>query len=56
MHTKLTITGLPANLRPEPPSIPEGLNYAFAADFSQRVRDIRERILGERPQLRQYYF
>lgn len=41
---------------PEPPSIPEGLNYAFAADFSQRVKEIRERILGERPQLRQYPF
>jgi hypothetical protein len=50
--TRLTITGLPQNFKPEPPSTPEGLGYAFAADFSQRVREIRERILGEQPQLR----
>lgn len=49
----LTIKGLPENFRPELPSTPEGLNDPFASDFTKRAREIRDRILGVRPQLRQ---
>jgi hypothetical protein len=50
---RLTIRGHPENFKPELPSTPEGLNDSFATDFTKRVHEIRGRILGERPQLRQ---
>ncbi len=49
----LTGTGLPENLVLEPPSTPEGLNDTFASDYSAKMVAIRERILGEKPQLRE---
>lgn len=49
---RLIVTGLPENFKPEPPSTPEGLNDSFATEFTKKVREIRERVLGERPQLR----
>ena len=49
----LTIKGLPENSKQGPPSTPEGLNDLFAIDFTKRASEIRDRILGEQPQLRQ---
>jgi hypothetical protein len=49
----LTPTGLPENFKPVPSSTPKGFNDSFATDFTKRVREARDRILGERPQLRQ---
>jgi hypothetical protein len=50
----LIIAGLPQNFKAEPPSTPEGLNDAFATEFTRNVREVRQRVLGERPQLRQF--
>lgn len=48
------VAGLPQNFKAEPPSTPEGLNNAFATEFTRNVREVRQRVLGERPQLRQF--
>lgn len=50
---RLTPTGLPENFKPVPSLTPKGLNDPFATEFTKRAREARDRILGERPQLRQ---
>ncbi|KAE9370584.1 hypothetical protein N431DRAFT_468621 [Stipitochalara longipes BDJ] len=44
-------TGFPENFKVEPASTPEGLNKSFATNFTERVHEIRDRVLGDRPQL-----
>ncbi|KAH8668923.1 hypothetical protein BX600DRAFT_460968 [Xylariales sp. PMI_506] len=41
--------GLPEGFIAGPPVTPDGLDDPFATEFSNKVREIRERILGERP-------
>ena len=43
----------PENVEVKPPSTPEGLDDAFATEFTRKAVEIRGRILGERPQLRE---
>ncbi|KAH6718100.1 hypothetical protein BKA61DRAFT_572169 [Leptodontidium sp. MPI-SDFR-AT-0119] len=42
---------IPENVEVKPPSTPEGLDDAFATEFTRKAVEIRGRILGERPQL-----
>ncbi|KAH9218108.1 hypothetical protein DL95DRAFT_361076 [Leptodontidium sp. 2 PMI_412] len=42
---------IPENVEVKPPSTPEGLDDAFATEFTRKVVEIRGRILGKRPQL-----
>lgn len=39
-----------------PPATPEGLNEAFAVDFTERVMEIKERVVGERPHICEFFF
>lgn len=51
------MVGLPNNSQLDNvPSTPKGLNDPFATEFTRKIRKVRERVLGERPQLRQSSF
>lgn len=47
---------IPDNIEVKPPSTPEGLDDAFATEFTRKADEIRTLILGERPQLRELNF
>jgi hypothetical protein len=50
---RLSIVDQPKNIELDKvPSTPEGLNDSFATEFTRKIRKVRERVLGERPQLR----
>ncbi|KAK0118678.1 hypothetical protein ONS96_011765 [Cadophora gregata f. sp. sojae] len=42
---------IPKNVEVKPPSTPEGLDDAFATEFTRNAVEVRDRILGQRPQL-----
>lgn len=47
--------GLPEGFVPEPPKTPEGLNDLFANEFSEKVRAMTEKLVGDRPRIRGSY-
>ncbi|KAK5661598.1 hypothetical protein OQA88_9698 [Cercophora sp. LCS_1] len=42
---------LPKDVPTGPPATPEGLNEDFAEDFTDRVMEIKDRVLGDRPHI-----
>lgn len=52
-ETNSGMTDVPEDVEVRPPSTAEGLNDAFKTDWGRKAVAIRERILGERPQLRE---
>ena len=45
---------IPQDVEVKPPSTPDGLDDAFATEFTRKAVEIRGRILGDRPQLREF--